>query len=421
LELPDVFVLSDGTAIATPADLGARLRAEPGRWAEVSQDILDGTLEKWLRSGGWESLAQRVEELRERGDDNSARGLLHLLGEQVPGPVEAGTAATPLRKEERSAGIPSELAGLQRRVLAVFGEAQERLGQIEQHETAAAGQRSAGAREHAAAARAEIDTWLHEIHDIPNGVRGLLDAVNLQELWREVPAVAPCDGANLAAEVERSASQARQGLSILQDRVEALQRRRDLSGRLAFAVALTAVLSAALLAINWPEIREPRSQPPSTATRQTSAPRTLQLPYEEMGLCPFECCTYREWRTVRPVSVLEERYPRARSLAIVPPGEWVRTLTGVVVTETPGSRRVGPEDRCIQMIGVKIGDTVPVLNYRGEGFWRVWFNGSVAECRFEPDEKPRTVWWIKLQLRDGRVGWTRDSDRFNGRDMDRCS
>ncbi len=56
------------------------------------------------------------------------------------------------------------------------------------------------------------------------------------------------------------------------------------------------------------------------------------LPYLDWGACPFECCTYREWRTVKAVTVLQERRRKSSVSFLLKPGDRVVALTGVVVT-----------------------------------------------------------------------------------------
>ena len=33
--------------------------------------------------------------------------------------------------------------------------------------------------------------------------------------------------------------------------------------------------------------------------------QNLKLPYKDVGACPFECCTYRDWFAGKPISVFK--------------------------------------------------------------------------------------------------------------------
>jgi len=75
-----------------------------------------------------------------------------------------------------------------------------------------------------------------------------------------------------------------------------------------------------------------------------------------------------------------------------------------------------------------------LLTYEGEGFSKVWFNGKVyrdvdvsgfmnAACRYAPArcrgrilEPSRTEWWVQVRNEAGQVGWTREPNKFDGKD-----
>jgi hypothetical protein len=171
-----------------------------------------------------------------------------------------------------------------------------------------------------------------------------------------------------------------------------------------------------------------------------SAPATDQptpsLPYEDWGACPFECCTYRDWSVRQDTELLAERRDDAPIVVRVRPGDRVIGITGVVVTtqlglaEVVGRTTESGKERTP-------GERWPVLNYVGEGYWRVWDNGYVFDefvsderaCRSEAARgrtmcsvllrsRPVTTWWVRVRGPLGQEGWTRHVDRFGN--IDAC-
>lgn len=149
--------------------------------------------------------------------------------------------------------------------------------------------------------------------------------------------------------------------------------------------------------------------------------------YESAGICPFECCTYRDWTADAEVPVHAIRSERAPVLFRLRRGETVRALTGVVVTDKPGVVKIkspvhagsridgkGPE------LSLKAGDVVYPLAPLGEGIYRFWYHGKVYESTEDMLPMPttrdvETTWWKQVRNRQGQTGWTR-SDQFKGAD-----
>ena len=163
------------------------------------------------------------------------------------------------------------------------------------------------------------------------------------------------------------------------------------------------------------------------------------LPYEDVGACPFECCTYREWTADAPVTFLRERRPDADAAFTVAKGERVRAITGIVVTTRAGRAQVDrPADlwTTAGTLQIKPGETLFLLTYQGEGHFAAWFAGrlydSVEAIRFagvnlacdsRPDrcngrvvEKPVSEWWVRVRNLNGVRGWTREPEKFSKKD-----
>jgi hypothetical protein len=156
-------------------------------------------------------------------------------------------------------------------------------------------------------------------------------------------------------------------------------------------------------------------------------------PFYDWGACPFEGCTYRRWQAVKAVTVWTGRNHR-RVAFTVKSGEWVRGLTGVVITTRPGISKVLVKmtlgDR--PAVSVSPGDLLYTLHDLGEGFDFFWFQGKTYSDQIsgEPDpdppppdlqiqiiSRPQYVWWAKIRNLRGRVGWTDQTELFTNMDQ----
>jgi hypothetical protein len=149
--------------------------------------------------------------------------------------------------------------------------------------------------------------------------------------------------------------------------------------------------------------------------------------YVAKGACPFECCRYGDW------TVLE-----STALVTAPGNTRVvgTALKGTRVTGVTGEVHLKPEPIAVLMEGDLPKDTIAfVLDYEGEGYAHVYTQGKVVSvelayaeycfqiaesCRAEtlwtPEERTKPVWWVKVKLANGTVGWTREVDNFGNKD-----
>lgn len=167
--------------------------------------------------------------------------------------------------------------------------------------------------------------------------------------------------------------------------------------------------------------------------------------YVERGLCPFECCVYREWTAAATIPVHPgERDTTAVAFRIDPGTSfralggdvWVDTVGRVAVTDTVTAigdwREPGDERRSTVL---QPGDTLEVLGYLGEGvhhvrrageewlveeFWddRPWYNGY--EPRGVLLRAAVTDWWVEVEAADGRRGWIRMTPETSVSGADAC-
>lgn len=179
------------------------------------------------------------------------------------------------------------------------------------------------------------------------------------------------------------------------------------------------------------------SQPVRTLRLQGSRIQPPPAPYEDRGACPFEACVYREWTARAAMKVRAERRGRAPIAFSLRAGEKVTAITGVVITLKAG-RVQFREPRTLNVAGgqmlIKPDETLYILTYQGEGFTKAWLNGRLYEgvdtvdfdngvCDIEPTrcagrivERSETVWWVQVRNRLGRVGWTNEPEKFDGKD-----
>jgi uncharacterized membrane protein len=155
------------------------------------------------------------------------------------------------------------------------------------------------------------------------------------------------------------------------------------------------------------------------------SPRTEMppLPFEDIGACPFEGCVYREWTVTRPVSVLTDRRDAAPVAFELAAGARVRAITGVVIVLSPGivefttETDVQATDGPIRM---RPGERMYLLTSLGEGFVKAWIHGrlhtDVDASRLRADRIASSVWWVQVRDASGRIGWTRQTDAFDGKD-----
>jgi hypothetical protein len=151
------------------------------------------------------------------------------------------------------------------------------------------------------------------------------------------------------------------------------------------------------------------------------------LPYESWDVCPFECCTYRDWKAEADIPVHERRDDRSKVRFRVRRGETVRAETGVVVTAVPGIVRIDkpvrdgyPKNDDRPHLSLVPGDVIYRLAPLGEGAFLFWYKGKVYQSGTDlvalptiNEGKERMTWWKRVRNRAGKKGWTRSIDFSN--------
>jgi hypothetical protein len=160
--------------------------------------------------------------------------------------------------------------------------------------------------------------------------------------------------------------------------------------------------------------------------------------YIAKGVCPGEYCRYGNW-TVSEDTVLVSSPGSSRVVGRARKGSCVFGLTGEVhVKPEPVVVLTAPESD-----GVLTADELPknsiafILDYTSEGFSHVYTRGKVVDVRtylsyakycyhlsescwgetlFPSQERQEQIWWVKVRLPDGIVGWTDKTNHFGGTD-----
>ena len=143
------------------------------------------------------------------------------------------------------------------------------------------------------------------------------------------------------------------------------------------------------------------------------------------GACPFEGCTYGTWTTSAETTVYGRGGDSTRVAFTVPAGTQLEASRGLVLLTRLG---VSVATRATELflsfeeaIPVAEGDTVRVLDYEGEGSYRVWYDGQIAfsdvgtgieappgrdaDAAFRRVVAAQQQWWARVTAPDGRAGW----------------
>ncbi|WP_426110347.1 hypothetical protein [Massilia sp. PWRC2] len=163
------------------------------------------------------------------------------------------------------------------------------------------------------------------------------------------------------------------------------------------------------------------------ACAQTAPPAN----YESWGICPFECCTYRQWRADADIPVHQDRNEHSAVVFRLHRGEVVDGVTGVVVAEKAGAitisraLRDGYIDGSAQpQLSLAAGDVIYMVSPLGEGAYLFWYQGKVYKSGTDLAGMPgvdagaaKFVWWKQVRNSASKSGWTR-SEKFKA--VDAC-
>lgn len=155
----------------------------------------------------------------------------------------------------------------------------------------------------------------------------------------------------------------------------------------------------------------------SAAAPAATPMSTPPNPFIDKGACPFECCTYRDWTTKKPVTLLDKPDGKT-AVAAVPAKTVVRGVTGQVWSMPVSITAT----HAFADSPIRKGDTFYAMHSAGEGFWVVWFKGKTYSVDMtQPSdgavlEKASSKWWVQIKTKDGKVGWVLNANQFDNQD-----
>jgi hypothetical protein len=145
--------------------------------------------------------------------------------------------------------------------------------------------------------------------------------------------------------------------------------------------------------------------------------------YIDKGACPFECCTYREWRAEKTTRLYAKPKTSSPVVGVAVEGTIVKAQAGEVHTR-PGKLIVKRD-----VAAFRKGDILWVYTYLGEGFFKIWYRGRFIEEEVDFDYRnptsddwgyfevlPHSVWWARLRTSKGIEGWTSHPENFSNKD-----
>ena len=158
---------------------------------------------------------------------------------------------------------------------------------------------------------------------------------------------------------------------------------------------------------------------PSATAHAARAGAAPPNPYIDKGACPFECCTYRDWKTAKPITLLDKPGGSKRIID-VKAGVVVRGVTGEVISKP--QRIVAT--KAYSDTPIRKGDVFYFVHYSGEGFSRVWFKGKTYDAELDnsgataegPPSSGGPAWWVNIRTRNGKSGWVLNADQFENQD-----
>jgi hypothetical protein len=151
----------------------------------------------------------------------------------------------------------------------------------------------------------------------------------------------------------------------------------------------------------------------------------------DKGACPFECCTYKTWKTEENTAAYAAPDTKSPVVGTFQAGTEVYGVTGEV--------HVYPSRFIVKKAHGRYrpADTLWVYTYLGEGFFKVWFRGRMFEedLRFSPyggspgkrcekssycwgelDTELKFTWWVKIGSSEGWMGWSDKPGNFSKKD-----
>jgi hypothetical protein len=163
------------------------------------------------------------------------------------------------------------------------------------------------------------------------------------------------------------------------------------------------------------------------------------LPFSDWGSCPFECCTYGDWRATKALDAHQDRSDKSPVSFHIAAGQSVHAVTGVVITTKYGVTQVMKpiklgylRDAKAPKLSLAAGDVLYTLHYQGEASDLFWYHGKMYSDQIDvPDDsfgapphasalkvlsRPAYEWWVEVHNAGGNAGWIKPAHNFSGGD-----
>ncbi|MES2201659.1 MAG: hypothetical protein V4498_05355 [candidate division FCPU426 bacterium] len=158
--------------------------------------------------------------------------------------------------------------------------------------------------------------------------------------------------------------------------------------------------------------------------------------FVDEGACPFECCVYRDWLVTKTTTLFDKPHGK-KITGHLKDGMKVRALTGIVYV-VPTKMRVVFGRKSDRTESYEVGEIIYLLTNLGEGWHKVWHRGEIISdeldiyeqdencaipseacwARVIEDHRNEEVWWVKIQIKTGEIGWAEVDKNFDN--MDAC-
>lgn len=145
------------------------------------------------------------------------------------------------------------------------------------------------------------------------------------------------------------------------------------------------------------------------------------ISFEDYGVCPLECCRYRDWTVNKTTPIKNARSSKARVVFTAKKDDQVKALTGVVITSEAGKPKLL---KPLMLNGEQLdkGDIVHLLTPLGKDTYKIWYRGKrVRDFNHMSDLeiviRPKSVWWVKVQNEKGQIGWSDQSANFDNKEL----
>ncbi|MBK8507593.1 MAG: hypothetical protein IPL51_02820 [Candidatus Competibacteraceae bacterium] len=158
------------------------------------------------------------------------------------------------------------------------------------------------------------------------------------------------------------------------------------------------------------------------ASASFSAPYSFHpTSFEDYGVCPLECCRYREWTVNKTTALRAQRSDKAPVVFTAKKNDTVNGLTGVVITTEAGQAKL-LKPLMLNGERVKKGELVHLLTPLGKNNYKIWYRGKrVRDFKdmnnLETLRPPVSVWWVKVKNDKGQIGWSNQPEHFDGKEL----